>query len=144
MLLCHVLHHQKVQTYVTSKITTSTDVEFEYLEVEYIARRRLLADLAFSTVVPSNGRRVVGIGVLLEYPPAQGPYSEYLPELFLVRYSSTQLLVPYKLSHRTMVFQPVHRHCDMIRHSLILKSGLIAHCGTVISPYLSPILVPIL
>ena len=39
---------KKVQTYVTSKITTSTDVEFEYLEVEYIARRRLLANLAFS------------------------------------------------------------------------------------------------
>jgi hypothetical protein len=36
MLLCHVLPHQKVQTYVTSKITTSTDVEFVYLVVEYI------------------------------------------------------------------------------------------------------------
>ena len=29
----------KVQTYMTSKITTSIDVELEYLEVEYIARR---------------------------------------------------------------------------------------------------------
>jgi hypothetical protein len=47
-MLCHMLPHQKVQTYVTSKITTSTDVEFEYLEVEYIARCRLLANLAFS------------------------------------------------------------------------------------------------
>ena len=37
----------KVQTYVTSKITTSIDVELEYLEVEYIARRWLLANLAF-------------------------------------------------------------------------------------------------
>jgi hypothetical protein len=48
MLLCHVLPHQKVQTYVTSKIITSMDVELEYLEVEYIARRGLLANLAFS------------------------------------------------------------------------------------------------
>jgi hypothetical protein len=48
MLLCHVLPHQKVQTYVTSKITTSINVELGYLEVEYIARRWLLANLAFS------------------------------------------------------------------------------------------------
>jgi hypothetical protein len=37
ILLCHVLPHQKVQTYVTSKNITSIDVEFEYSEVEYIA-----------------------------------------------------------------------------------------------------------
>ena len=48
MLLCNVLPHQKVQTYVTSKITTSIDIELEYLEVEYIAGCWLLADLAFS------------------------------------------------------------------------------------------------
>jgi hypothetical protein len=43
-----VLPYQKVQTYVTSKVITSIDVEFEYLEVEYIARHWLLANLAFS------------------------------------------------------------------------------------------------
>jgi hypothetical protein len=40
-----MLPYQKVQTYMTSKITTYIDVEFEYLEVEYIARRWLLANL---------------------------------------------------------------------------------------------------
>jgi len=33
---------------MTSKITTYIDVELEYLEVEYIARRWLLANSAFS------------------------------------------------------------------------------------------------
>jgi hypothetical protein len=35
-------------TYVTSKIIISIDAELEYLEVEYTARRWLLANLAFS------------------------------------------------------------------------------------------------
>jgi hypothetical protein len=47
-LLCYVLPHQKVQINVTSKITTSIDVELEYLEVEYIARCWLLTNLVFS------------------------------------------------------------------------------------------------
>jgi hypothetical protein len=33
---------------VTCKVTTSIDVELEYLEVENIAQRWLLANLAFS------------------------------------------------------------------------------------------------
>jgi hypothetical protein len=48
MSLCHVLPNFK-PTYATSKITTSPNVE--YLEVEYIARRQLLVNLAFSECV---------------------------------------------------------------------------------------------
>jgi hypothetical protein len=76
------------------------------------------------------------------HPSRSSKSSNYIDASTL--YHALCLQIPYKLSHRTMAFQPVHRHCNTIRHGLILKSGLIARCGAVISPYLSPILVPIL
>jgi hypothetical protein len=60
---------------MTSKITTSTDVEFEYLEVEYIARRRLLANLAFSKCSAWSGLNKVSDGgvTALARAPARAP-----------------------------------------------------------------------